>query len=178
MSRAVKALIEKDLKAAYGETDSLLVVNVHGLTGNEANAFRGELLKQEIEVHVVKNAAARRALSGTTLEPLTSRLSGPCAFVTGGEGAIQTDKGLIRLAQTCPALELKGGLVEGEPEVLTVEEISKRKSKAELQAEIIGLATSPGRRIAGQLLVGGRIAGCVKALVERLEKGEKIVKVA
>ncbi|MCG8408843.1 MAG: 50S ribosomal protein L10 [Phycisphaerales bacterium] len=178
MSRAVKSMVEKDVKSRYESLDSVLVIDVLGLSGNDANAFRGELRKKDVEVHVVKNSAASRALSGTVLEPLATRLTGSCAFVTGGTSPVDTAKELIRLAKEYPALGLKEGLVEGEPDVLTIEEISKRKSRTELQGEIVMLAMSPGRRIAGQLNVGGKIAGCIKAIVDKLEKGEKITKVA
>ncbi len=178
MSRAIKTLVENDLKKQYGAIDSVLVINLLGLSGNEANAFRNTLKKSDVQVHIVKNSAVQRALADTVLEPLTAKLSGPCAFVTGGRSPVDTAKELIRLSTEFPALELKIGLVEGEPDILTIEEISKRRSRAELQGEIIMLAVSPARRIAGQLNVGGKIAGCIKALVDKLEKGEKIAKVA
>jgi hypothetical protein len=40
------------------------------------------------------------------------------------------------------------------------------------------LAVSPARKIAGCLKLGGKIAGCVKAIADKLEKGEAITKVA
>jgi len=178
MSRAIKSMLEKDLHTRYAALSSLLVVNVHGLSGNDVNAFRKELGKSDIEVHVVKNSAARRAFSGTVLEPLAARLAGPCAFVTGGVGPVDAAKELIRLSKEFPALELREGLVDGEPELLAIEAISQRKSKAELQGEVLMLAMSPGRRIAGQLLAGGRVAGCIKAVIKKLEDGEAIAKVA
>lgn len=178
MSKAVKEMLRRDVAAQYSELEDLLVVNVHGLTGNEVNDFRGQLRTKGFEVHVVKNSAARRALEGTTLEPLARSMTGPCALVTCGNGPVDAAKELIRLAKDFPNLELKNGLVDGDPELLSVEEISKRKSKAELQGEVLTLIVSPGRRIAGQLNVGGKIAGCVKAIVEKLEKGEAISKVA
>lgn len=178
MSRAIKELIEKDLKDRYAELDSLLVVNMHGLSGIQVNLLRGELRKKEIEVHVVKNRAAKRVLAGTALEPIGSALTGPCAFVTGGAGLIDVAKELRRLGKDYPELELKFGLLDGEQETLSIEEISKRKSLQELHGEILMLALSPARRLAGCLNVGGRIAGCVKAIVDKLEKGEEIKKVA
>lgn len=178
MSREVKEMVESDLRARYADSHSVLVVNVHGLSGNEANAFRGELRKKDIEVHVIKNSAARRALAGTLLEPLASALSGPCAFVTGGPSPVDTAKELTRLEKEFPALELREGLVEGEPELLSIQDISARKSKAELQGEILMLALSPARRIAGQLNMGGKIAGCIQAIIDKLEKGEMIVQAA
>lgn len=178
MSRAVKELVEKDLKRQYGDLDSVLVVSIHGLSGVQVNEFRGELRRKEIEVHVVKNRAARRALTGKALEPIASTLEGPCAFVTGGKSPIDVAKELLRLTKDYPVLELKCGLVDGEPEILSIEEISKRKSKEELQGEIIMLAIAPARKVAGCLNVGGRIAGCIKMIIDKLERGEEIKKVA
>jgi len=178
MSKAVKDMLRRDVAAKYGELADLLVVNVHGLTGNEVNEFRGQLRTKGIEVHVVKNSAARRALAGTTLEALARSMEGPCALVTGGSGPVDAAKELIRLSKEFPNLELKNGLIDGDPELFTVEDISKRKSKTELQGEVLMLIISPGRRIAGQLNVGGKIAGCIKAIVDKLETGESISKVA
>jgi len=178
MSRVVKDLVEKDLKKQYGDLSSVLVVSVHGLSGVHVNEFRGELRKKDIDVHVIKNRAVKRVLAGTALEPICSALEGPCAFVTGGESPIDAAKELLRLSKEYHALELKYGVVDGESDVLTIQDISKRKSKAELQGEIVMLAISPARNIAGCLNVGGKIAGCVKAIIDKLEKGEEIKRVA
>jgi large subunit ribosomal protein L10 len=178
MSRAVKDLVERELKKEYAELDSVLVVGVHGLKGTEVNKLRGELRKKGIAVHVVKNRAAKRVLAGTALAPITSILTGPCAFVSGGPSPVDTAKELLRLAKEYPAFELRSGLVEGEAELLSVEEISKRRSRTELQGDIVMLAVSPARRIAGCLNMGGKVAGCLKAMIDKLEKGEAITKVA
>jgi large subunit ribosomal protein L10 len=178
MSRAVKELIEKELKERYAGLDSLMVVGVHGLSGIQANEIRGELRQKDIEVHVIKNRAVRRVLAGTPLEPIASALEGPCAFVTGGSSPIDVAKELLRLSKDYPALELKFGLTDGESEAISIVELSQRKSKGELQGEIVMLAISPARRVAGCLNVGGKIAACLEALVEKLEKGEEIKKVA
>jgi len=178
MSRAVKELVERELKNQYAELDSVMVVSVHKLKGTEVNKLRGELGKKGIEVHVIKNRAAKRVLSGTALDPIKGMLTGPCAFVTGGPGPVDTAKELIRLAKDYTTLELRCGLVDGDPEVLSIEAISKRRSKTELQGDIIMLAVSPARKIAGCLRAGGKIAGCIKAIVDKLEKGEAVAKVA
>ncbi|MFH1416827.1 MAG: 50S ribosomal protein L10 [Planctomycetota bacterium] len=178
MSRAIKGLVEDDLRRQYADLTSVMVVSVHGLTGNDVNELRGELRAKDIEVHVVKNRAAKRVLAGTALEPISPLLRGPCAFVTGGPSPPDTAKELVRLAKDFPAFELRSGLIDGEPELYSIEELSKRKSKTELHGEIVMLAISPARRIAGCLNVGGKIAGCIKAIAEKLEKGEAIDKVA
>ncbi len=178
MSRQTKELIERELQRRYAELESALVVSVHGLKGTEVNELRGELRKKDIEVHVIKNRAARRIFAGTVLEPLGSALRGPCALVTGTGSPPDVAKELLRLVKDYPALELRCGVVDGEPHVATIEEISKRRTKAEIQGEVVMLMVSPARRIAGCLNMGGKIAGCIKAIIDKLEKGETINKVA
>ena len=178
MSREVKNLVEQELAKRYRDFESVMVVSVHGLSGTAVNEVRGELRKKDIEVHVVKNRAMRRVLGDTVLAPLGAALDGPCAFVTGGPGPVDAAKELLRLTKDYPALELKFGLVDGDPELLDIEQISKRKSLTELHGEIVMLAVSPARTIAGCLNVGGKVAGCIKAIVDKLEKGEPISKVA
>ncbi|MBK8268960.1 MAG: 50S ribosomal protein L10 [Planctomycetes bacterium] len=177
MSRVVKEMIESDIRERYGKMDSALVINVLPLTGVQANMFRGELLKKGIEVHVVKNSAARRALTGTALAPLAEKLTGPCAFVTG-PSMVEAAKEIIHLAKDYPTVEMKFGLTDGETDVLTIEDMAKRRSLKELQGEVVMIFMSPARRIAGQLKVGSKVAGCVKAVADKLEKGETITKVA
>jgi len=178
MSREVKQLLEEDIKKRYAGMDTVMVVNVHGLNGIEANQLRGQLRKKKIEMHVVKNRAVKRILSGTTLEPINKFLSGPCAFVTGGSSAVETAKELLRLSKEFSKFELRTGLLEGETQPISIEEISKRRSKQEVIGEVIMLANSPGRHIAGCLNTGGKVAGCIKAIIAKLEKGEAIAKVA
>lgn len=178
MSRAIKQLVEEQIKTRYGKQESVMVVNVHGLTGIEANVVRGRLRKSKIEMHVVKNRAAKRILTGTMLEPVNKYLAGPCAFVTGGSSPVETAKVLLKLREEFPKFELKIGVMDGEPSAFPIEEISKRRSKNEIIGEVIMLANSPGRRIAGCLNSGGKVAGCIKTIIDKLEKGEAIARVA
>jgi large subunit ribosomal protein L10 len=178
MSRAVKKLVEDELQKRYAKQENILVVSVHGLSGTLINEVRGELRKKKIEVHVVKNRAMKRVLAGTVLEPLAAALTGPCAFVTGGTSPAETAKELDRIAKDYAALELKFGMVEGVPEVMKFDEITKLRGKAELQGDVVMLFLSPARRVAGCLKAGGRVAGCIKTIADRLEKGEEIKRVA
>jgi large subunit ribosomal protein L10 len=179
MSKLVKALIRDDYKRAYEGVDSACVVSVIGMNAVDTNRFRGLLRTREIELHVVKNTLARQAFAGTRLEPLGRGLEGPSAIVTGGTSIIDVAKFLVDQLRAFPGLQLRKGLVEGDPDLIPVEHIARMKSVAEIRADVVAQIMPPGRRVAG-CVVGParRVAGCIKALAEKLEKGETITRAA
>src|SRR4051812_35553636 len=102
MSRKVKELLEGEIHKRYNALDSALVVDVSKLTGVQANQFRGRLHSKGIELHVVKNRSAKRALSQSALAPVGKSLSGPCALVTGGPSIIELAKELVEMLKEYP----------------------------------------------------------------------------
>ncbi len=171
MSKPIKDVITREYQTSYAELDAACVVNVIGLDAVSTNRLRSELTAKNIHMQVVRNSLARRALEKNTLGPLAAALEGPCALVTGGESVIDVAKLLVGMKKTYPKLELKLGMVEGDPSLMEVEQISKLKSRVEMLGEVAMLIASPGRRLAGCLQSpGGKLAGCVKAIVEKAEK--------
>jgi large subunit ribosomal protein L10 len=172
MSKPVKDLVTKEYSDRYGELDSACVVSVIGLDGIAANRLRRELLTRKIKLQVVKNSLARRAFAQSKLAPLSKGLDGPCALVTGGESIIDVAKFLVETKTKYPQIELRVGIVGGEPELIPVEQMARMKSRLELIGEIAMLLASPGRRLAGCIQgPGGRLAGVIKAIAEKQEQG-------
>jgi large subunit ribosomal protein L10 len=170
MSKPVKDLIAREYRRRYEGVDSACVVSVIGLDAISTNRVRGELGSQNIRLQVVKNSLARRAFADGPLEPLASILQGPCALVTGGESVIDVAKSLVRLQKTYPLIELKQGMLDGDPELLEVEQLARMKTRLELVGELALLIASPARSMAGGLAApGGRIAGCLKAIGDRYD---------
>lgn len=168
MSRKVKETLEKELQARYGRLDGALVMDVSRLTGVQANQVRGRLRSKGIEVHVVKNRSARRALAAAPLASVGKSLSGPCALVTGGKSVIDTAKDLLDLVKDYPQIVLKGGVVEASPDFLPVETVAKMRGRKELLGDVAAAIAAPGRRLAGCLKSGGgRVAGCLKAIADK-----------
>jgi len=174
MSRRVKQYIVEELQRRYGDLDSALVVNIIGLDAISNNQLRRRLRAKNIEMHVVKNSLTRVALQGKPLEPLAKGLDGPCALVTGGDSVIDTAKELVAAAREFAKIELKFGMLEGEPELLPLEQIAKMKGRRELYADLAACALSPARKLAGCLAgPAGLVAGCLKAIAEKEEQSEQ-----
>ena len=71
-------------------------------------------------------------------------------------------------------LKVHAALVEGEfLDEKAVQGLARMPSRRDLQARVVAILCSPGANLAALLLSGGgNIAGCLKSLVEKLEKAE------
>lgn len=170
MSKAIKDDITRSYHERYAKVADACVVDVTRLSVLDVTRLRAELGKRKVKLHVLKNSLARRAFSGTRLEPLGPALSGPCALVTGGDSLIETAKLLIEAKKNYAKLELKSAILDGESSLLTVDSVSKMRGKIEVLGEIAMLVASPARAIAGCIGGPGRkVAGCVKTIGDREE---------
>ncbi len=170
MSKPVKDLMTSEVRKRYEGIDSVCVIDISGLDAINTNLMRGELKKQNIRMQVVKNSVARRALSGSVLEPLAKSLAGPCALVYGEPAITDIAKELAKWAKAHKTITLKSGIMEGDPDLLDVAELSRMKGRTELVGEIGMLVSSPGSNLAAQLASpAGKIAGCLKAMIEKNE---------
>ena len=170
MSKPVKDLMTDAIRAQYEGIDSVCVIDISGLDAINTNLMRGELKKQNIRMQIVKNSIARRALAGSVLEPLAKSLSGPCALVYGEPAITDIAKELAKWAKDHKTIKLKTGIMEGDPDLLDVKALSLMKGRTELVGEIGMLVSSPGSNLAAQLGgPAGKIAGCLKAMIEEKE---------
>jgi len=168
MSKPVKELVTQELKAKYSGVSSALVVDMTGMDVLTQEKFRKSLRAKSAKVEIVKNSLARRAWQGGPLEPLGVALEGPCAIVVGTESIIDIAKTLVEAAKEFNKLTLKKAIFEGDPDLVSVEQLSKMRGKNELLGEIAMLVSSPGRAIAGCLRSPqSKIAGCLKAIVDK-----------
>jgi len=171
MSKPIKNMMSEEYLRRYSGLTGACLVSVIGLDAVSTNKLRGELRAKELRLQTVKNSLARRALTGTVVAPLMEALKGPCSVVTGESSAIEIAKILLALKKTYPKMELKVGMLDGDPDLIDIERLATMKGRTELQGEVAMLIRSPGGRLAGCLAgPAGRIAGCVKAIVEKAEK--------
>jgi ribosomal protein L10 len=168
MSKAVKAMITSELRDRYAGVESACVVDLTGLNVREQEKLRGALREKQARLEVIKNAFAKRAFQGTVLEPLGAALDGPCALVTTTESPIDTAKTLVQAATEFVALQLKQAMLDGDPSLVTVEQLSKMLGRAELLGILAGLISSPGRALAAAVSSPqAKIAGCLKTMADK-----------
>ena len=175
MSKLVKDLITKELRTRYGELDSALWIEMVGIDGITTNEFRRELHAKSIRLEIIKNSLLRRAVSDRPLGVLARELTGPTALVTGGESLVDVAKVIEPwLPKLKGRLKVCGAVLEGEYlDAQAAAGLAKMPTKREMHGRVAGVIRSPGANLAAAVLSGGaRIAGCVKTLIEKLEKEE------
>lgn len=175
MSKLVKDLISRELHQRYAGVDSAVWVQFSGVDGITNNELRRDLRKRSFRLEIVKNSLLRRAVEGTPLARLAERMSGPAALVTGGESAVHIAKALEEWAPKLKEnLKLRGAILEGELiDDARIADLAKMPTKQDLQAQIASAVLSPGGKLAAAILAGGAgIAGCLKTIIEKLEKGD------
>jgi large subunit ribosomal protein L10 len=141
-----------ELKAKVDSTSTAVVTEYRGLTVAEISKIRRQLRTLGADYKVFKNTLVRRAVAGTSVEPMTQFLEGPTAiaFVDGDISAVA--KALRDLAKSSPKLILKGGVLDGK--ALSPKDISALAdlpSRDVLLAQFAGALAAPLRTMAGLL---------------------------
>jgi large subunit ribosomal protein L10 len=158
------------LRQRYDNVDSACVVSLAGLNVAATERLRRTLREKKARLEVVKNSLARRAFADTPLKPLGETMTGPCALIVSDDSLVDVAKKLLEFAREYKQFELKQAILEGDPNLLSIAELARMKSRLELLGEVAALISGPGRRVAGA--VGGaqaRVAGCIKALADKAE---------
>ena len=167
-------MVIAEIRNRIGEPSDMLVIDSSRLDAISTNRFRLAIRENNFSAVTVKNSLAKKALNEAGVTALDSILQGPSTLVWGGEDIVALSKEISKWAKELDGLEIKGGTTEGAP--LSAEEVdtlSKSPSREELIGQIMGLALSPGARLAAALLgPGGKIAGQVKTLADKEKEGD------
>jgi len=184
MSKSMKSMIAREYKSRIAGTadqypDSMLI-SIRGLKGIDTTKLRHTLAKKQIKITVVRNSLAKKTFGGTSLAAFEDLLTGANAVAHGGASVVEVAREIVQMAAKMPKLELKGAVLDGKlyKGKAGVEELSKFPTKDEAIANIVTLVVSPARKLVAQLKgPGAGVAGVIKAIETKLEKGEAIAKV-
>jgi large subunit ribosomal protein L10 len=177
MSKPVKEMITRDLASRYAKADNAVWIEILGVDGITTNDFRRALRGKDMRLEVVKTSLLRRACAGGPLAKLADKLDGPAALVTGGESAVTVAKVLEEWLPKLPKnLKLRGAVLEGEYiDASQVGELARMPTRADLLARVMQIVITPGGKVVSAALApGSNIAGILKTMIDKLEKGEAI----
>jgi large subunit ribosomal protein L10 len=173
MTREDKSVAIQSLKEKFSKAQFFYVTDSSTLTVEQVNQFRRKCFEQGIEMQVVKNKLAIKALQSMEaergFEPLFSAFEGPSSILFTDNAA--TPARLIKaFRETHERPILKAAYIDtavfsGDDQLKVLIAL---KTKNELIGDVIMLLQSPATKLIGALTSGGqKIAGIVKALEDR-----------
>ena len=109
----LKQPIVSEIKELLDGAETAVVVDYRGLTVAQDTELRKKLREAGVSYKVYKNTLIRFAAKGTAFEALDPNLEGPTAIAVSKTDVTAPARILAEFAKTAPALEIKGGVVEG-----------------------------------------------------------------
>ncbi len=160
----LKKPIVEEIAGNVKDAQSVVLVDYRGLTVEQDTQLRKQLREAGIIYKVYKNTMMNFAFKGTDLESLAPLLEGPSAIAVSKEDATAPARVIAKFAKTAPALELKGGVVEGVfYDANGMADIAKIPSREELLSKLLGSIQSPVAnfaRVMNQLAEKGGASAC------------------
>lgn len=173
MTKAEKAAAIEGLKDKFSNVSYFYLTDASTLTVEQVNNFRRLCFEKGVEMRVVKNTLAQKALESfpeeMNYDALYESLKGPTAILFT-ETANVPAKVLKEFRKESDKPILKAAYIEsavfiGDDQI---DSLSKLKSKEELIGDVIGLLQSPAKTVIASLQSGGQtLSGLLKALEER-----------
>ncbi len=171
-----KSDVVTNLSAKIKSSLGFYVADFTGLTVEKVTALRNTFRSKGMYVKVAKNTLIKRALHENDINGLDAHFVGPTMIIfSDAEDPLAPAKVFVDFHKTNEKLlSLKTIQIDGQAYPGTqLVTLSKMPGKRELQAQVISLAMGPSAVLIGLFKGPGvKLAGQVKALVERLEGAE------
>lgn len=158
-----KKSVVQEITDQFRESQTTVVVNYRGLDVAEVTALRKELRDAGVEYKVYKNTMTRRAVANVELEELNDTLVGPTAVAFSKDDVIAPARIINNFAKEHEALEIKGGVIEGEVATIDqIKELAQLPDHDGLVSMLLSVLQAPIRNL----------AYATKAIAEQKEEQE------
>lgn len=174
MTRAEKSQVIEQLKEKFENNQYFYIADSSTLTVEQVSRLRRACFEKGIEVQVVKNTLAQKAMESTgdkaaSFEGLREALKGPTTlfFADTGNAPAKVIKDFRKEFERpiLKAAYIDSDIFVGDDQL---DILASLKSKDELIGEVITLLQSPAKNVISALKSsGGTIAGILKTLEER-----------
>ena len=147
-----KKVLVEDLNKIAQEAFSVIAVDYRGTNVPKLTNLRKEAKHQSVQLKVIKNTLAKRALENTKFDSLKDILTGPTLLAFSMDDLQSAAKLIKDFASKEESFEVKGlSIGEGflEPNELKV--LASLPSKEEAISMLLGLMQAPLNKLAGTL---------------------------
>lgn len=147
LKRAEKEKQVEDIKEKFGRAQAAFIAEYKGVKAMGMNEIRNSLRAASVELKVVRNTLAIRAVKGTAAEPLAEHLKGAAAIIFSYKDAVLAAKKLMGFASEQPNLKLKAGLLGDKLIGLKeIKSLSELPSRDVLLGRLMGTLNMPASR--------------------------------
>jgi len=152
IAKAAKAEKVTALHAKFADAKAAILADYSGLNVQQLAELRSQLREAVVELHVVKNTLARRAVEETSFISLADHFVGPISVAFSQHDAVAMAKALTEYAKKEPKLNVRVGFVEGQllaPEQITA--LAELPPREVLLARMLASVQSPLTGLVGVL---------------------------
>ena len=165
LNRSEKEAVISDVTSLAAKAQTLVIAEYRGITVADMTKLRIAARSNGVNLSVLKNTLARRAVAGSAFEIVADQMTGPLIYGFS-EDAVAAAKVVAEFAKTNDKLVIRAGAYGGKAlDVNGVKQLASIPSKEVLLAQLLGLMQSPISRTARVLaaLAEQRGAGAAEA---------------
>ena len=157
ITKARKEALVKQYKELAEQSEGMILTSFSGVTVKDLQILRGQLREVGGEFHIVKNSLMDLAFKELGLPLPEGATDGTTAIGFAAEEVPAVAKAIVDLSRETKTLEIKGGLIDGELiEASRVRDLADLPPMPVVQAQFMGLLTTPAGQVAGALAASMR----------------------
>lgn len=143
LNRQEKADMIEEISNIVANTQCIVIAEYRGLTVDAATALRAEARKSGVQLRVLKNTLARRAVKETPFEGLADQFVGPLVYGFSAD-PVAPAKVMSNFAKANPNLVIKAGAMPNSVlNAAGVDALATMPSREELLAKLMATMNEP-----------------------------------
>ncbi|MBO1925179.1 MULTISPECIES: 50S ribosomal protein L10 [Thiomicrorhabdus] len=147
-----KKQVVEEVAAIAAEAGSVVAAEYRGLTVEQMTNLRIEARKANVQVRVVKNTLARRALQGTKFEDMAETFTGPLVYAFSGEELGNAARVFKNFAKDNDALVVRSlSIGEGVMDAGSLAQVAALPTYDEAVAKLLFVMKEPVAKLARAL---------------------------
>jgi large subunit ribosomal protein L10 len=148
LNRSEKQAVIDEVTGLAAKAQTLVMAEYRGITVADMTRLRSQARDKGVNLSVLKNTLARRAVAGSAFEVVSDQMTGPLIYGFSVD-AVAAAKVVSDFAKTNDKLVIRGGAFGGKTLDLNgVKQLANIPSKEVLLAQVCGLLMSPISRTA------------------------------
>jgi len=148
LNRSEKQAVVEEVTSLAAKSQTLVMAEYRGITVADMTKLRNDARSKGVNLSVLKNTLARRAVAGSAFEVVSDQMTGPLIYGFSVD-AVSAAKVVADFAKTNDKLVIRAGAFAGKAmDVNAVKQLASIPSREVLLAQLCGLLMSPISRTA------------------------------